>query len=64
MMFAAKDDLATMMHAHPSIADGGKQIQMNVIFPEPGMYRIWVQIQRGRRLNTLPFTIQVEGLPG
>lgn len=63
-MFAAKADLVTMMHAHPSIADGGKQIQMNVIFPEPGMYRIWVQVRRGRKVNTLPFTIQVEGLPG
>ena len=63
-MFAAKADLVTMMHAHPSIADGGKLIQMNVIFPEPGMYRIWVQVRRGRTVNTVPFTIQVEGLPG
>ena len=63
-MFAAKDDLVTMMHAHPSIADGGKLIQMNVIFPEPGMYRIWVQVRRGRKVNTVPFTIQVAGLPG
>ena len=63
-MFAAKDDLVTMMHAHPTIADGGKLIQMNVIFPEPGMYRIWVQVRRGWKVNTVPFTIRVEGLPG
>ena len=63
-MFAAKDDLVTMMHAHPTIADGGKLIQMNVIFPEPGMYRIWVQVRRGWTVNTVPFTIQVEGRPG
>ena len=62
-MLAVKDDLVTMMHAHPTIADGGKRIQMNVIFPEPGMYRIWVQVQRGKKVNTVPFTIAVLGLP-
>ncbi len=62
-MLAVKDDLVTMMHAHPTIADGGKRIQMNVIFPEPGMYRIWVQVQRGKKVNTVPFTIAVSGLP-
>lgn len=62
-MLAVKDDLITMMHGHPSIADGGKLIQMNVIFPEPGMYRVWVQVQRKRKVSTLPFTVEVSGLP-
>ena len=62
-MLAVKDDLVTMIHGHPSIADGGKLIQMNVIFPEPGMYRVWVQVQRRKRVNTVPFTIEVRGLP-
>ena len=62
-MLAVKDDLITMMHGHPSIADGGKLIQMNVIFPEPGMYRVWVQVQRKGKVSTLPFTVDVSGLP-
>ncbi len=62
-MLAVKDDLVTMIHGHPSIADGGRLIQMNVIFPEPGMYRIWVQVQRRRKVSTLPFTIEVQDLP-
>ncbi len=62
-MLAVKDDLITMMHGHPSIADGGKQIQMNVIFPEPGMYRVWVQVRRKGKVSTLPFTVEVSGLP-
>ena len=62
-MLAVKDDLVTLIHGHPSIADGGKLIQMNVIFPEPGMYRIWVQVQRRKKVNTVPFTVQVHGLP-
>ena len=62
-MLAVKDDLVTMIHGHPSIADGGKLIQMNVIFPEPGMYRVWVQVQRRKKVNTVPFTVEVRGLP-
>ena len=62
-MLAVKDDLVTMIHGHPSIADGGKLIQMNVIFPEPGMYRLWVQVQRRGKVSTLPFTVAVSGLP-
>lgn len=62
-MLAVKDDLVTMIHGHPSIADGGTRIQMNVIFPEPGMYRVWVQVQRRKKVNTVPFTIAVRGLP-
>ena len=62
-MLAVKDDLVTMIHGHPSIADGGRRIQMNVIFPEPGMYRVWVQVQRRKKVSTVPFTIAVRGLP-
>ncbi len=62
-MLAVKDDLVTMIHGHPSIADGGRRIQMNVIFPEPGMYRVWVQVRRKGRVSTLPFTIEASGLP-
>jgi hypothetical protein len=62
-MLAVKDDLITMIHGHPTIADGGKLIQMNVIFPEPGMYRVWVQVRRKGKVSTLPFTVDVSGLP-
>ena len=62
-MLAVKDDLVTLIHGHPRIADGGKLIQMNVIFPEPGMYRVWVQVQRKGKVSTLPFTVDVSGLP-
>ena len=62
-MLAVKDDLVTMIHGHPSIADGGKRIQMNVIFPEAGMYRVWVQVRRRGKVSTLPFTLAVGDLP-
>ena len=58
-MLAASADLENLTHAHPTIADGGPLIQVNMIFPAPGMYRVWVQIQRRGVLNTVPFTIRV-----
>jgi hypothetical protein len=61
-MFAASEDLVDLMHAHPAIADGGPLIQMNVIFPRPGMYRIWLQVQREGKLNTVSFTVPVKKL--
>ena len=61
-MLAVSGDLVDMVHAHPAIADGGPRIQMNVIFPRPGMYRVWIQTQRNGRVNTIPFTVPVKEL--
>jgi hypothetical protein len=61
-MLAASADTIDLIHAHPAIADGGTQIQINVIFPRPGMYRLWIQTQREGVVNTAPFTLRVKGL--
>jgi hypothetical protein len=61
-MLAASDDLIDMIHTHPFLADGGPQIQFNVIFPRARTYRVWVQFQRKGVVNTAAFTIPVEEL--
>jgi hypothetical protein len=61
-MLAASDDLIDMMHEHPFIADGGPQIQFNVIFPRARAYRVWVQFQRKGVVNTAHFDIPVKEL--
>jgi len=61
-MLAASDDLIDMIHTHPFLADGGPQIQFNVIFPRAHTYRVWVQFQRNGVVNTAMFTIPVEEL--
>jgi hypothetical protein len=61
-MLSVSEDLVDMIHAHPAIADGGPLIQMNVIFPRPGMYRVWIQVQRKGTVNTVSFTIPVQKL--
>lgn len=61
-LMAASEDLVDMIHTHPFLADGGKRIQFNIIFPRPGMYRVWVQFQRQSVVNTVAFNIPVEEL--
>jgi hypothetical protein len=61
-MLAASDDLIDLIHDHPYIADGGPQLQFNIIFPRAHTYRLWVQFQRKGVVNTAEFTIPVSEL--
>lgn len=61
-MLAASDDLIDMMHTHPFIADGGPQIQFNLVFPRARAYRVWVQFQRNGIVNTVHFDVPVKEL--
>ena len=59
---AASDDLIDLIHEHPFIADGGPQIQFNIVFPRARMYRVWVQFQRNGVVNTVHFDVPVKPL--
>ena len=61
-MLAASDDLIDLIHDHPFIADGGPQLQFNIIFPRARTYKIWVQFQRKGVVNTAAFTVPVSEL--
>ncbi len=61
-MLAASEDLIDLIHLHPFLADGGPQVQFNVIFPRPGLYRVWTQFQRQGVVNTVVFTVPVISL--
>jgi hypothetical protein len=61
-MLAASQDLIDLTHTHPFIADGGPELQFNLTFPRPTMYRVWVQFQRNGIVNTAHFDIPVEEL--
>jgi hypothetical protein len=69
-MLVASADLIDLIHTHPFLVDGGlteppaghKLVQFNVIFPRPGMYRVWAQFQRAGVVNTIPFNVPVEAL--
>jgi hypothetical protein len=61
-MLVASDDLIDLIHDHPFIADGGPQMQFNIIFPRARTYKIWVQFQRNGVVNTASFTVPVAEL--
>ncbi len=61
-MLAASDDLIDLIHTHPFLADGGPEIQFNMIFPRARTYRVWVQFQRNGVVNTAYFDVPVEEL--
>jgi hypothetical protein len=58
-MLAVSDDLIDMIHDHPFYADGGADMQFNIIFPRARVYRLWVQFQRKGVVNTAVFNIPV-----
>ncbi len=60
-MLAASSDLIDLLHVHPFLVKGG-DIQFNLIFPRPGLYRIWTQFQRSEVVNTTVFTVPVKAL--
>jgi hypothetical protein len=63
-MLAASSDLIDMIHNHPFAASDAagnayKQMQFNMIFPRPGMHRVWIQFQRAGVVNTVAFNVPV-----
>ena len=61
-MMAVSADLVDMIHTHPFLANGGPNVQFNMIFPRPGVYRVWIQFQRKGVVNTVAFNIPVTEL--
>jgi hypothetical protein len=60
-MLVASSDLIDLLHIHPFLVRGA-EIQFNIIFPRPGLYRIWTQFQRSGEVNTTVFTVPVKML--
>lgn len=62
-MLAASNDLIDMMHEHPFLADGGPRVEYEIVFPRPGVYRVWVQFQSDAVINTVHFDVPVAPAP-
>lgn len=58
-MLLASSDLIDMLHEHPFLADGGPRVEFEVVFPRPGVYRVWVQFQSDGIVNTARFDVPV-----
>ncbi|CAM4488000.1 hypothetical protein FHS16_005209 [Paenibacillus endophyticus] len=54
-------DLSRYLHVHPTDDNGsGPTAQFSTSFPEPGIYKIWGQFQRGGKTFIVPFTVEAE----
>lgn len=59
-------DLQTAAHSHPvaDLSNGpGPRVVFQVVFPREGDYRVWLQVQRGGRVLTVPFTVRARPRP-
>jgi hypothetical protein len=61
-LLVASEDLVDLIHSHPFLANGGPQLQFNVILPRPSRYRIWAQFQRSGVVNTARFDVEAVAL--
>jgi hypothetical protein len=63
-LLATSADLAVAFHSHPVDAvssPSGPKVVFQILFPRPGMYRLWAQFQRAGRVTTVRFTVPVGG---
>ncbi len=58
-LLAASEDLVDLVHTHPAWEEKSSSIQFNLIFPRPGIHRVWVQFQRLGVVNTAHFDVPV-----
>lgn len=64
-LVALREDVTEPVHGHPEEAlvtrsATESSVHIDAIFPRPGHYRIWVQLQRGTKVVTLPFSVDVK----
>jgi len=61
-LFEANSDLSAVFHDHPVpelSGASGPRVVFQVLFPRPGIYRVWAQFQRHAKVITTAFTIPV-----
>lgn len=60
-MLIVPADLGDAIHAHPEeIATGGPTVSFHPLVPAAGDYKLWIQIQRGGKVITVPFLLRAE----
>ena len=58
-LLVVSPDLTHSIHAHPDAVGSGPELAFDVEFPEPGIYKLWVQIQRRGTVSAVPFVVRI-----
>lgn len=61
-LLVASPDLVDLVHTHPFLVTGPGRLQFNVIFPRPGVHRVWMQMQNAGEVITTSFDVAVRSL--
>jgi hypothetical protein len=56
-------DLTEAVHGHPAQAGSGPVLSFAPILPRAGRYKLWLQVQRGGRVSTAAFVVDVADAP-
>ena len=58
-LLVVSPDLTHSIHAHPDALGSGPELAFDVEFPEAGIYKLWVQMQRRGKVSAVPFVVRI-----
>jgi hypothetical protein len=58
-LLVVSPDLTHSIHGHPDALGSGPELAFDVEFPEAGIYKLWVQIQRRGKVSAVPFVVRI-----
>jgi hypothetical protein len=58
-LLVVSPDLTHSIHAHPDAPGAGPELSFDVEFPEAGIYKLWVQVQRRGKVIAVPFVVRI-----
>lgn len=58
-LLVVSPDLTQSIHAHPDAQGSGPELTFDVEFPEAGIYKLWVQVQRRGKVTAVPFVVRI-----
>lgn len=58
-LLVVSPDLTHSIHAHPEARSFGPELAFDVEFPESGVFKLWLQVQRGGKVSVVPFVVDM-----
>jgi hypothetical protein len=58
-LLVVSPDLTQSIHAHPEARGSGPELSFDAEFPEPGLFKLWLQVQRGGKVSVVSFVVEM-----